>query len=113
MQALKVSEGIKEENFIPRHSQFDHAVNIINLYGAQESRQMVKDIKDNWDTIVEDVLEIEVKNGSLILIGDFNCHIGNTLVKPNHSKVTTGGKLLKNENYVLVNALEYAKKSKK
>ena len=36
--ALKVSEGKEDEYIVTRHGQFDPAINVINLYGSQESR---------------------------------------------------------------------------
>merc|ERR1711954_341523 len=39
IETLKVSEGNNDEYLITRHGQFKPAINIINLYGKQESRQ--------------------------------------------------------------------------
>ena len=46
---LKVAEGSNTEFIVTRHGQFKPALNIINIYGAQESRQTVEDIKTEWD----------------------------------------------------------------
>ena len=40
---LKVAEGKDEEYIITRHSEFSPALNIINYYGKQESRQSVEE----------------------------------------------------------------------
>ena len=92
--ALKVAEGESQEYIITRPRQFDPVINVINLYGTQESRQSIEEIKDCWDTILEEITKIENKNEAVILIGDANRHISNTLVKDNHSKSSPGGKLM-------------------
>ena len=107
---LKVSEGASEEYIITRHGQFIPAINVINLYGSQESRKTAEEIKEGWEIILEEILKIEAKNESLILLGDLNRHISNSIVKNNHLKISLGGRLL-NEfisqgNYTLVNSLE-------
>ena len=107
---LKVSVGVKEEYIITRHGQFDPAINVINLYGAQESRQTKEEIIEGCDTILEEILKIEGKNESVILLGDLNRHLSNNIVKDNHDKNSLGGKLLSefvsNGDYTLVNALD-------
>ena len=44
--------------------------------------------------IQKEVLKIETKNENLIMIGDMNRHIGNSIVKDNHEKIMVAGKLL-------------------
>ena len=36
-ETLKVAEGVKGEYIITHHGQFSPAINIINVYGSQES----------------------------------------------------------------------------
>ena len=113
INTLKVSEGSNNDEYIvTRHGQFDPAINDINLYGNQESRQSADQIKESWDKILEEMSRIEAKNENLVLLGDLNRHIG-LAVENNHEKTTLGGKLLlsllDNEEYVLVNALDKTK----
>ena len=62
LNTLKVSEGADHDEYIvTRHGQFDPAVNVINLYGNQESRQSADQIKDSWDKILEEISKIEAK----------------------------------------------------
>ena len=56
---LKVNEGEKEEYIITRHSQFQPAINVINHYGTQESRQSSDEIKEGWEVIVKEIVNIE------------------------------------------------------
>ena len=49
---LKVSQGEKEEYIVTRHGQFNPAINVINLYGSQESCQSVEEIKEWWEAIM-------------------------------------------------------------
>ena len=59
---IKVSEGKHEEYLVTRHGQFDPPINIINLYGAQESRLTTEQIQRNWEAILEELLEIATIN---------------------------------------------------
>ena len=106
---LKVSEGNRVEFLVTRLGQFSPAINVINWYGSQESRESVKDIQEQWDEIMKEIISIETKEEELILMSDANRHLGN-YVKGNHPKTTFGGKLildlLKSEEYVLVNATD-------
>ena len=61
LDTLKVTEGATEEYLVTRHGQFDPAINVINLYGAQESRQTSDEIRDSWDTIQQEIVKIEAK----------------------------------------------------
>ena len=71
-------------------------MNIINYYGKQESRQSVSAINEGWEEILHEIVKIESRGENLLLIGDLNRHIGNTLVPENHPKETHAGKLLLN-----------------
>ena len=106
---FKVSEGKKVGYLVIRMGQFSPAVNIINWYGSQESRQSVQEIQEHWDEIMEEVIRIKAKGEELILLSDANRHIGN-YVNGNHPKTSCGGKLIldlvKGNEYVLVNATD-------
>ena len=110
IDTLKVSEGVSEEYLVTRHAQFDPAINVINLYGAQESRQTYDEIREGWDAILQEIVKIEVKRESLILLGDLNRHISNEIINENHKKSSVAGKLLLEfvsmGDYVLVNSLD-------
>ena len=110
--ALKVTEGTSEEYIVTRHGQFIPALNVINLYGSQESRKSVDEVKEEWDRILEEIIKIEAKNESLILLGNLNRHISNNIVLNNHAKSSLGGRLvnafLAEGSYTLVNSLECA-----
>ena len=105
----KTAEGKNEEFIVTRHGQFEPAVNVINLYGSQESRLTVEQIRDHWEVIMEEVVKIESRGENLLLIGDVNRHVG-SIVPGNHAKTSVGGKLLidllNDGNYVLINALD-------
>ena len=65
-------------------------------------------IKEHWNEVLEEIIKIETKRENLILLGDFNKHIGE-VIEGNHSKTTEGGKLIKDllrdDRYVLLNSL--------
>merc|ERR1711954_307869 len=106
--SLKVGEGESEEYIITRHDQFSPAINVINHYGSQESRQSHDEIKIGLETIISEIMKIEAKDERIIYIGDLNRHVG-TLIEGNHDKTTAGGKMLKefleSGKYVLLNSL--------
>ena len=53
MHALKVfSESTEFEMLVTRHSQFTTPINILNIYGAMESRSCKNEIKKRWDLIL-------------------------------------------------------------
>ena len=101
-QSIKISEGANgNEYIITRHSQFSKPVNIINIYGDTESRTAVETIDRKWDEIMKEVCKIEMRDESVMIIGDLNKHVKTeTNNKTNH-----GGKLieefLKNETISL------------
>ena len=108
-ECLKVSEGKNTNEFIiTRHSKFQTPINIINVYSCQENRTGVNQIREQWQEIVEEIIKIETKKENLILLGDFNRHVG-TLIEGNHDKVTDRvnlvKELLENGEYVLLNSL--------
>ena len=78
------------EMIITRHSQFATPVNIINIYGAVESRLSNEEIKNIWASLYSEVKKIEERGEALIIIGDINAHVGN-LIPDNDSLVSVRG----------------------
>ena len=110
---LKVFEGENDlELLITRHSQFGVIINILNVYGVVESRSNKDEINDRWNKIQDQINKIESRGELLVIIGDLNVHVGD-IIPSNSSKVSCGGKLLKefleSGNYILINALERTK----
>ena len=52
------------------------AVNIINIYGKIEDRMESVEVIESWGRIKIEVDDIQARNESCILIGDFNRAIG-------------------------------------
>ena len=91
---LKVSEGTDtSEYLITRHSQFLTPINIINVYGEQENRTPANEVEENWNKIANEIVKIESKGESFILIGDLNKHLP-TFKEQHNGKVSVGGKHL-------------------
>ena len=110
--AVSMKYGEDEDEYIvTRHNQFSVPINVINLYGEQESRTGNDEVEGRWNRIVHEIKTIENRNEELILCGDFNKHLGD-IIPGNHQKCSFGGKLvktfLKSDKYVLVNATEKA-----
>ena len=113
MHTLKVKEGIEDDEYlITRHSQFVIPINVVNIYGEQEGRMDKDDILNCWNRIMADVLRIEAKNELVVICGDLNKHVGDA-IEGNHSKITFGGKLIRDmldtDKYVLVNSTNKVK----
>ena len=77
----------KDEYIITRHSQFNPPINIVNIFGEQESRSQNKDIEDRWQRIQTELLKIEYKGENVTLIGDQNKHVGD-IIDGNNEKVS-------------------------
>ena len=110
---LKVSEGPSDNEYlVTRHSQFHVPINIIVVYGEQESRSKCDEIQRKWDEVMEEVKKIEARDEACIVLGDFNKAVGN-IIPGNHEKVSSGGnlvrKFLENDKYILVNSSTKAK----
>ena len=106
---LKVTEGNQLNEFIiTRHSEFKIPINVIHVYGQQQSRTPVNILSDHSNEIVEEIVKIEAKDEHVVWLGDFNCSLGSTIVKGNSDRVSHVGKLLldfleSTEKYVLLN----------
>ena len=83
MHALKVVEGGNDnETLITQHSQFSIPINIVNIYGEQESRTPNEKIQEKWTNILHKIYKIEAKSEHVLIIGDLNKHVG-SLVEGN------------------------------
>ena len=96
---MKITEGTENDEYIV--TRFDHTVppiNIVNVYGAQESRNTDSDIEKSWLRLMKDVKDIETRNEATIIIGDMNRAIGDGQygINGNKSKVSFGGGLIRN-----------------
>ena len=107
---LKISEGNQNDEFlVTRHLNFIKPLNIVNIYGEQESRTSNSEIEERWGRILNEILKLESRNEFILIVGDLNKHIGNDElgVKDNHSKISFGGKyirdLLSGGNYICMN----------
>ena len=64
--AVKTVEGLDQDEFmITRHSNFLTPINVINIYGEQESRTKDDEIEKRWMRIFDEVIKIEEKKGIL------------------------------------------------
>ena len=105
---MKYGEG-DDEFIITRHSQFSVPINIINVYGEQESRVGNDEVEQRWSRIVNEIENIERRGEETILLGDLNKHVGE-IIPGNHKKCSFGGKLVKDllntDKFILANALK-------
>ena len=110
LSSIKVCEGKTTECLITRHGQFVPAINIINVYEAQESRQSAEEIINDWETILEEIVKIEARDEAIVNLGDLNRHLSNLVIKDNHAKSSLAGRLLMEfvtkGDYSLVNAMD-------
>ena len=92
---------------VTRLSNFHNPINVINIYGEQESRVTQNDIENRWISIFNVIAKIENISESCIIISDLNKHFGcdELSVRNNHPKVTFGGELVRallaDGNYIL------------
>ena len=105
---IKASEGSDDNEYVvTRHSQFMVPINIITIYGEQESRAKVNIIDEKWDEIMREVIKIEERNELVVLCGDFNKMVGD-IVPGNKPKISHGGYLVReflaSNKYVLLNS---------
>ena len=98
MYAIKVTEGLeKDEYIITRHSNFYNPINVVNIYGEQESRVKNDEIESRWTRIYNEIVKIQSRNEACIVLGDMNKHVGcdELGVRGNHPKVSFGGELVR------------------
>ena len=63
------------------------------IYMPQESRTKLAALKEIYKVIEEEIIDAQMKGDSVLILGDFNCKVGNT-IKGNKNEVTKGGRLL-------------------
>ena len=112
---VKVQEGADDDEYlVTRIDNVKPAINIVNVYGGQESRMDKQDVLEAWGRLKKELDKIKEKDENCILLGDFNGAIGadNNGVPGNHEKVSFGGQLvrelLEDEEYVLLNSIPRA-----
>ena len=105
----KVAEGKEgDEYLITRLDHVVPALNIVNIYGEQESRTGKDQILSSWLKLTKDLEEIEDRKEAVLIFGDLNRAIGSDEwgISGNHDRVLYGGELvrdmLKNKDYVLL-----------
>ena len=60
----------------------------------QESRTKLDVLKEIYQEIETEVKEAEEKGFSLLLLGDFNCKVGDDSIAGNTTEISKGGRLL-------------------
>ena len=113
-ETVKVKEGINDDEYIiVRIETFAFPINIVSYYGEQESRSGGNDkVLDKWLRFRQDIEAILFKGEEVIILGDFNKHIGNDHlgVKGNKPDITFGGRLVRDflgtGDLVLINSTE-------
>ena len=63
------------------------------IYAPQESRTLNQDLKKLYTAIEDNISEASQRNEKLVLIGDFNCKVGNC-IQGNTETKTKGGRVL-------------------
>jgi hypothetical protein len=109
----KVGEGKSGDEYnIVRLDHVQPPLNIINYYGAQESRSANEDILKSWCRLRKDMGDIDRRGEACLLIGDLNRAVGsgNWGVEGNKDTISYGGQLvrdlLETEDYTLLNNLD-------
>ena len=116
--AVRVSDDSEgDEYLVMRIEKVCPPLNIINMYGQQEGRDMkvVKEkILESWAKIKKELCLIEMRGESVLLFGDINRAVGadELGVRGNKEKISFGGQLLRDlvetKDYVIFNNLEMA-----
>ena len=101
----KVGEGNVEDDeyVITRIDNVVPALNIVNIYGQQESRTPNDQIYESWVRLSNDLNEIDMRGEAVLIMGDLNRAVGSDDrgVLGNHDRVSYGGQLdtVKVRNY--------------
>ena len=64
------------------------------VYFPQENSTKVNELKLLYKVIEEQIQVSSKENSHLLLLGDFNCKIGNSIIKKNTPTISKGGRLL-------------------
>ena len=113
---VHMGEGEGDDEFlIVRLDNFNPPICIVNYYGEQEGSSGKDLVEAKWARLRMELDKIRVRGDQCLCIGDFNKLIGNDElgVIGNHSKISCGGKLVREllatEDYCLVNNMTNAK----
>ena len=90
LNAVKVAEGRLDDEYII--TRFDHvvpAVNIINIYGQQESRTPREEILESWLRLREDLVRIANSGEAILIGGDLSRAVGSEQSWANRGKPKT------------------------
>ena len=79
------------------------------IYMPQESETNKKEMKEIYKDIKKEIHEAKVNSQKLLIVGDMNCKVGDS-IKGNSTEITKGGKelikLVEKEHLVIVNGTE-------
>merc|ERR1712113_595776 len=79
------------------------------IYAPQESRTSKENLSEMYADIEAQVIQAKARQQSVLLMGDFNCKIGES-IKGNKPEISVGGRLLlnltKNNNLQILNQSE-------
>ena len=82
-------------------------INIINFYGKQECRSSKEELNEDWNSILEEIIEIENREENIIIMSDMNMLLGKHIKGNKSDKINYSGSLLieflENKNYILLN----------
>ena len=84
-------KGVEESLWITLDNK-QVAIRLGMIYAPQESRTSKEKYKAMYQNIEEQILMAKQKNQKLLLMGDFNCKIGN-VIKGNTKEVSLSGKM--------------------
>ena len=112
---MKVKEGEDDDEYlITRLDHVHPALNIVNVYGGQESRMSRQEVLESWGRLKVDLNAIKARNENCLILGDLNRAVGAGIlgVPGNNPRVSFGGtlvrELLEEQEYTLVNGLDLA-----
>ena len=63
------------------------------IYMPQESRTSLTNLKEIYKVMEDEIADARLKGNSIMIMGDLNCKVGET-IKGNNQKITKGGRLL-------------------
>ena len=109
---VTIKEGAdNDEYLVTRIDKYKPAINIINVYGGQESRMEKQEVLESWGRLKNELEEIKQRDERCIMLGDLNRAIGagDQGVPGNHKKISFGGQLVKElleeEEFILLNSI--------
>ena len=72
-------------------------INLGTFYGKQESRCEIETIQSDYDDLLQVTHQFQIASEDIILIGDFNAHIGNDQegIPNNKPEISRSGRLLR------------------